>query len=372
MEALEKLQKLQAELNGIVTERPAEIEGALVALVAGQHVLLLGPPGTAKSMLANMVCKAIEGGEYFQWLLTKHSTPEELFGPLSLKALKEDTYKRNVKDKLPEAHIAFLDEIFKANSAILNALLTTINERKFHNNGKPIDLPLITVFGASNELPQGEELGALYDRFPLRYWVEYIQDDINFEGLLSGAVGNSEPTVSITLDEIKSMQDAVKNVPLDDQIIKHLIDLRHKLAKKGIKVSDRRWKVAVRLMQALAYVRGESEVGVEALDILAHVLWDEPEQQKTVKKELIGFADPIKVQVVQWADAAEEIFRMCADNDWDLQAMTQAHNGLTKIRERIKADLSGRTGKTEKMLQDCLDKVSEKLNVIAGKAFDTK
>jgi MoxR-like ATPase len=117
----EALQTLRHELTQLFVERDEFVDGALAALLARQHVLLIGPPGSGKSTLVHALCERIPGASYFHWLLTKFTTPEELFGPVSLQGLEQDRYYRVTHGKLPRAHIAFLDEIFKANSAILNA-----------------------------------------------------------------------------------------------------------------------------------------------------------------------------------------------------------------------------------------------------------
>ena len=156
MTAQEKLKKIREELKQMFLERAELIDGALAALLSSHHLLIIGPPGTAKSMLADELCRRIEGASYFQWLLTRFTTPEEIFGAVSLKALEQDDYRRVTSHKLPEAQIAFLDEIFKSNSSILNAILTLINERLFHDGKAITRVPLLTLFGASNELPEEE------------------------------------------------------------------------------------------------------------------------------------------------------------------------------------------------------------------------
>src|SRR5262249_30409163 len=155
------------------------------------------PPGTAKSMLADELCRRLEGTGYFQWLLTKFTTPEELFGAVSLRALENDEYRRVTTLKLPEAHIAFLDEVFKANSSLLNSILPSMNERGFHNGRDVLAVPLITLFGASHELPEEDELQALYHRFLLRFVVGYIADDFRFLRLLQGNPGGTRTTLSL-------------------------------------------------------------------------------------------------------------------------------------------------------------------------------
>jgi MoxR-like ATPase len=294
---------LHADLAARFPERKDVIAGALAAVLAGEHVLLLGPPGTAKSALVRAIAVAF-GGSYFERLLTKFSTPEELFGAISLKALEQDRFARVVTGKLPEADFAFVDEIFKANSAILNSMLTLVNERIFHNDGKPIICPLITMFGASNELPEGKDLEALFDRFLVRFEVGYLLRPANLKLVLT----SPEPGVAtgMSLADLKKMQAEVAKVPVTDDTVEGLITIRDACKAEGIIASDRRWKKALKLVKAAAYVAGEKKTTPEDLAILVDSLWREPKDRPKVARLVGKLADPVGAQAAEILDAARE------------------------------------------------------------------
>ncbi len=304
--AQQQIQQLRTELRGAFFERANVIDGVLTAIVAGEHVLLLGPPGTAKSALANVLCGAIDDARFFQWLVTKFSTPEELFGPMSLKGLEQDCFRRNTAGKLPEAHIAFIDEVFKANSSILNSLLTLINERLFHNDGAPMVCPLVTMFGASNELPESTELEALFDRFLLRYWIPYIGDRTNLKSMLVAA----EPAISVKLNlaTINAARQEAETVILSDAMIETMIDVKVATERDGVKASDRRWRRAMKALRAFAYVCGDTEVTEDHFDLLPDMLWREPSERAALVQAVGKVANPMAAKATEILDAGRELY----------------------------------------------------------------
>lgn len=282
MENFQKLIDIKNALNAKFYEREKEVEALLIALLARQHLLLIGPAGTAKSALSAELAKIVHGTNHFQWLLTRFSTPEELFGPLSLKELEQGVYKRNTTGKMPEAHLIFLDEIFKSNSAILNSLLTLINERLFYNNGSPVQTPVMTIVGSSNEYPEeGEGLEALFDRFLLRFEVDYIADDQNFMAMLKGA-GQGQSMPSISLDELRQFQFFADMVDIPEDVYQTLATIRRELRDEGIRPSDRRFRQSLGLLQAKALIEQRQTVEVKDILILANALWENVEQKEMV------------------------------------------------------------------------------------------
>ncbi|RKZ77073.1 MAG: ATPase [Candidatus Parabeggiatoa sp. nov. 1] len=279
-----KLKDLRDVLSQDLIERDTPIRLTLLAALSGEHLLLLGPPGTAKSELARRLKLAFNGGNYFERLLTRFSVPEELFGPLSIKALEEDRYERLTSRYLPTATVAFIDEIFKANSAILNSLLTLLNEREFDNGVNRDKTPLSCVVGASNELPAGEELDALYDRFLLRYQVMPVSPE-NFAQLL-GLKGHFKPKpdleLRLTVEELQEIQESADLVKIPDDVMVLLQELRHFLIEQQIYVSDRRWRKVVKLLQVAAYTNGNNEVSIWDCWLLQHCLWATPEQRQVI------------------------------------------------------------------------------------------
>ncbi len=340
-----KLQKLRSDLQVRFPERREVIEGALAAVLAGEHVLLLGPPGTAKSALVRAIAQAF-GGSYFERLLTKFSTPEELFGPISLRALEQDRYQRVTAGKLPEAEFAFVDEVFKANSAILNSLLTAMNERLFHNDGTPTRMPLVALFGASNELPDGKELEALFDRFLLRFDVQYLLRASSFRAVLLAPEPGSAQALS--MDELRQAQAEAAGLELTEETIQALIGIREGCRAEGIVASDRRWKKLLRVVQATAYLAGEASTTPEDLLVLTHALWREPKEHAKVAQVVGQLADPVSARAAEVLDAARETAaRVAALRTSDRKGyLSQAAQALEefKAQQQKLRDLAGGAG----------------------------
>ena len=341
------LRAIREELQQIFLERAELIDGALVALLAAQHVLVIGPPGTAKSMLADEVCRRLTGARYFQWLLTRFTTPEELFGAVSLKALEEDDYRRLTTHKLPEAHIAFLDEVFKASSSILNTILTLINERRFHNGREVTAVPLLTLFAASNELPEDDELLALNDRFLLRFVVDYVEEDFRFLKLLQSRAPAARTTLALA--ELEAARAEAAALPVPGSVLRALTDLRRELRRRNLIVSDRRWAQSLGVLRAYAYLAGRTEVSEEDLPFLAHVLWrdpaERPEVRTAIRELLQGYEDEVRVLLYQTRELRDYALRAWDTRELEARAAREAHTKIRSILGKVDVILSqARTG----------------------------
>jgi MoxR-like ATPase len=295
----QKIQTLLGQLNHGLVEREATLKMALLTVLAGENLVLIGPPGTGKSLIARRIAESLaqdsddsKDNAYFEYLLTKFSTPEEIFGPLSITELKADRYKRNTAGYLPTVKIAFLDEIFKASSSILNALLTILNERIYHNGAERQAVNLQALIAASNELPTNqEELSALYDRFLVRSFVDYVTPESL--PLLFANAGVRPKLSTLTIADLDSIAEAVKTVTIPPEVQEAVLRIwaKHKEIFKEDRresLSDRRLKKVIHLLSVSAATNGRSQVDLSDVFMLRNCLWNHQENAIKVKDLILN------------------------------------------------------------------------------------
>ncbi|MES2132534.1 MAG: AAA family ATPase [Bacteroidota bacterium] len=279
MDKTEKLNKVLRFAKESFIGKDEIIDLLGISLIARENAFLLGPPGTAKSAIIRLISSCIKDGKNFEYLLTRFTEPNEIFGPFDIRKLKDGELITNTEGMMPEASMVFFDEIFNANSAILNSLLMALNEKIFRRGKETKKLPALMFVGASNVLPEDEALNALLDRFLIRVRCDYVDTDLLEEVLLAGWKLENKTTdekPEITPAEIIELQQLSRQVDLSP-IRKQYVDLVHNLRNTGIKVSDRRAVKIQNLLAASAIICNRKEAILSDLWVLKYI-WDTEEQ----------------------------------------------------------------------------------------------
>ena len=383
---LERFKLLLQEMNRGIYEKNTEISLSLLAALAGESVILLGPPGVAKSMVARQLKTAFRDAQSFEYLMSRFSTPDEIFGPVSIQKLKtSDTYERAVEGYLPTADVVFLDEIWKAGPAIQNTLLTVINEKIFRNGNREMHLPQKLLVAASNELPaKGEGLEALWDRFVIRIESRPIKLEKNFRAMLleahadfsrstralghadfsgsTGVLGHADfadnadsSDLKITGEEYAEWAEKICKIGVKEEVLDAISAIRKSLRavnvdeaaeRRNIYVSDRRWKNIVRLLCTSAFMQDREEVDICDLLPIYHCLWQEPEERGAIRCIVIrALFSPFAEKLVEMKNAlAEDIkyhrVRRNPEDGRDYEGEIETlSDGLTSLERQLGENL---------------------------------
>ena len=367
---IERFKLLLQEMNRGIYEKETEISLSLLAALAGESIILLGPPGVAKSMVARQLKTAFREAQSFEYLMSRFSTPDEIFGPVSIQKLKtSDTYERAVEGYLPTADVVFLDEIWKAGPAIQNTLLTVINEKLFRNGNREMHLPLKLLVAASNELPaKGEGLEALWDRFVIRIESRPIKLEKNFRAMLlevkseeqrvkkqSSAAEGKANSNAITAEEYAEWTECIDKIGVKIEVLDAISAIRKSLRavnvddaaeRRNIYVSDRRWKNIVRLLRTSAFMQDREKVDICDLLPIYHCLWQEPEERDAIRNIVIrALFSPFADKLVEMKNAlAEDIkyhrVRRNPEDGRDYEGEIETlSDGLTSLEKQLGENL---------------------------------
>jgi len=340
MNIYERAKKILEELNKDVYEKEEVIALTFLSAIAGESIFLLGAPGVGKSLVARRLKYAFENGKSFEYLMNRFSTPDEIFGPVSISKLKEDKYERLTDKYLPTSNVIFLDEIWKAGPSIQNALLTILNEKVYRNGDKEEKVDIRAIISASNELPeQNQGLEALWDRFLIRYVVDSIQNVQNFNDMITKSLKSYEDNVDTNIkikdDEYKQWTEKIDEIKIPSEVLNVIQVIRRyideiKKKEERVYISDRRWRKIVRILRSSAFLNSRENVDLMDCFLIAHCIWNKPEQIEKMK-EIVAKA--IKEHGYSLELKTNSIKKEIKDFDFEVKSETQVYK---KYFENVK------------------------------------
>lgn len=339
-DAIVRLGEVMRALSAAFVERETVVRSLACAFIAQEHVLLLGPPGTAKTELVRAAARAFLGADdFFAVLATKFSTMEDFFGPINVPAMKRGQYVRITRGRAWASRAVLVDEIFKGSSSILNCLLKLMQERKADNGGD-VDVPLEVLVGASNEYPESDVLNALYDRFSYKHWVDYVADPATFERLL--VAGGARCDEALEPGALDALRAAAAKVPFGSAEAARLRAVKAAVESEGFRPSDRTWVKCVKLLRASAVVDGRNLILPRDYRSLADVLWRRHEDRARLLATIGNSADPYGSKADAISDAIKTALRDIPDIGLlksGKMRKTEIVGALAKVSQRISAEL---------------------------------
>jgi len=354
-----KLQNFRSALNTKFLEREDVIDGVIASVITKQNCFLFGLPGTGKSELVREISNGFKNSKFFGYLLSPTTDPSELFGPVAVSKLLKDEYVRDVEGYLPSANIAFLDELFRGSSAVLNSLLTILNERTFNNGREVIQTPIQSIVAATNSFPTEESLQAFCDRFLFRPTVEPLKKSTSKRLLDLWALGlETRPKVvtDLTYKDLTELQTEAQNIEVSEEFLDRFGQVFDLLTSRGITISDRRRVQILRFMKAWALVQGDDSVYPEHLHrSLIHIVYQTTEDIPVIK-EVLDQAIPTAEKLIASLKRAHNglLTEYHAINNVNSKSLADLNNLVSKLRKQH-ADLLVLEEKLDSLLEatDC-------------------
>ena len=369
---VEKLDRLESEMNLFAMEREDVSHTGILALGTKQHHVQLGKPGTGKSWLAEFLCAAVEGARKFTRRMHPGISPDDIIGPRSIKGFEEEDTRRNIEGFLPTAHIFFADELYRTGPMALDPTLSVVNERVYENGSQgSVVCPLISMFGGTNTLMQSEALLAFHDRICFLLEVEGIVEKKNFRRMIENKINRVSPdleSIGLTLGDLEIFWDGITKVEWGDEAFDIEWDIRESFRKEGMMFSDRKSNWILDIVRGEALLSGKDEVTSEDFTVLKHVLWDTPDQKVQTEKLVLTHSNPALEEINRLIDSAVKAQANCLgivsgvadDDDGEvirIRAGGDAQGTIGTVLKTLDQKLKGSSGVTKAEIQRAVSKV---------------